>query len=169
MRRTLTVAGVVAVVAAMSVTAFAVQASSASSKKHAVAASAVVHRDVISLSAAQKLATAAQADCEKRGFAVSVAVVDTDGVARASRHTLLAQLATQVSRLAVNVILARLLTPSDFGVVAVATLVPAYAAWHAGQRSLVLGAIAFVLRREDEAERAFIERAIDAGPIVVDE
>ena len=80
MRRTLTVAGVVAVVAAMSVTAFAVQASSASSKKHAVAASAVVHRDVISLAAAQKLATAAQADCEKRGFAVSVAVVDTDGV-----------------------------------------------------------------------------------------
>ena len=80
MRRTLTVAGVVAVVAAMSVTAFAVQASSASSKKHAVAASSVVHRDVISLAAAQKLATAAQADCEKRGFAVSAAVVDTDGV-----------------------------------------------------------------------------------------
>jgi uncharacterized protein GlcG (DUF336 family) len=45
-----------------------------------VAASAVVHRDVISLSAAQKLATAAQADCAKRGFAVTVAVVDTDGV-----------------------------------------------------------------------------------------
>ena len=45
-----------------------------------MAASAVVHRDVSSLAAAQKLATAAQADCEKRGFAVSVAVVDTDGV-----------------------------------------------------------------------------------------
>ncbi|WP_084622896.1 lipopolysaccharide biosynthesis protein [Nocardioides sp. CF8] len=51
------------------------------------------------------------------------AVVDTDGVARASRHTVLAQLATQTSRLAVNVILARLLTPSDFGVVAAAMVV----------------------------------------------
>jgi O-antigen/teichoic acid export membrane protein len=51
------------------------------------------------------------------------AVVDTDGVARASRHTLVAQLATQVSRLAVSVILARLLTPSDFGVVAAAMVV----------------------------------------------
>jgi O-antigen/teichoic acid export membrane protein len=51
------------------------------------------------------------------------AVVDTDSVARGSRHTLLAQLATQVSRLAVSVILARLLTPSDFGVVAVATVI----------------------------------------------
>ena len=40
------------------------------------------------------------------------AVVDTDGVARASRHTLLAQVATQVSRLAVSVVLARLLTPA---------------------------------------------------------
>jgi uncharacterized protein GlcG (DUF336 family) len=80
LKRTLTVAGVVAVVAAVSVTAFAVQASSASSKQRAVAASAVVHRDVISLSAAQKLASAAQAECAKRGIAVSVAVVDTDGV-----------------------------------------------------------------------------------------
>ena len=51
------------------------------------------------------------------------AVVDTDGVAKASRHTLLAQLATQVSRLAVSVVLARLLTPSDFGVVAAAMVV----------------------------------------------
>lgn len=51
------------------------------------------------------------------------AVVDTDGVARASRHTLLAQVATQVSRLALSVILARLLTPSEFGVVAAAMVV----------------------------------------------
>lgn len=49
--------------------------------------------------------------------------VDTDGVAKASRHTVLAQLATQVSRLAVSVVLARLLTPSDFGVVAAAMVV----------------------------------------------
>lgn len=51
------------------------------------------------------------------------AVVDADGVARASRHTLLAQAATQFSRLAVSVVLARLLTPSDFGVVAAAMVV----------------------------------------------
>ncbi len=51
------------------------------------------------------------------------AVVGADGVARASRHTLLAQLTTQVSRLAVNIILARLLTPNDFGVVAVGIVI----------------------------------------------
>lgn len=51
------------------------------------------------------------------------AVVDIDDVARGSRHTLLAQLTTQVSRLAVSVILARLLTPSDFGIVAAAMVV----------------------------------------------
>ena len=51
------------------------------------------------------------------------AVVDTDGVASASRHTLVAQVATQVSRLAVSMVLARLLTPSEFGVVAVAMVV----------------------------------------------
>ncbi len=51
------------------------------------------------------------------------AVVDTEGVARGSRHTLLAQITTQVSRLAVSVILARLLTPSDFGVVAAAMVI----------------------------------------------
>ena len=56
------------------------------------------------------------------------AVVDTDGVARASRHTMLAQVTTMVSRLAVNVILARLLTPSDFGVVA-AGIVIMMVAW----------------------------------------
>ena len=80
MRRTLTVAGVVAVVAAMSVTAFAVQAGSRLIEETRGGRERVVDRDVISLAAAQKLATAAQADCEKRGFAVSVAVVDTDGV-----------------------------------------------------------------------------------------
>jgi O-antigen/teichoic acid export membrane protein len=51
------------------------------------------------------------------------AVVDTDGVAKGSRHTLLAQVATQASRLALSIILARLLTPSEFGVVAVAMVV----------------------------------------------
>ena len=51
------------------------------------------------------------------------AVVDTDGVARASRHTLVAQVATQVSRLAVSVVLARLLTPQEFGVVAAAMVI----------------------------------------------
>lgn len=46
------------------------------------------------------------------------AVVDGDGVARASRHTLVAQVTTMVSRMAVNIVLARLITPDDFGVVA---------------------------------------------------
>jgi uncharacterized protein GlcG (DUF336 family) len=41
---------------------------------------AVVHHDVLSLDAAQRLANAAQKDCAGRGFAVSVAVVDPDGV-----------------------------------------------------------------------------------------
>src|SRR2546423_15377315 len=40
----------------------------------------VLQRGVISLAAAQRLATAAQQDCAARGFAVTVAVVDTDGV-----------------------------------------------------------------------------------------
>lgn len=51
------------------------------------------------------------------------AVVDTDGVARGSRHTFLAALATQISRVAVSIVLARLLTPSDFGVVAAGMVV----------------------------------------------
>jgi O-antigen/teichoic acid export membrane protein len=71
------------------------------------------------------------------------AVVDTDGVARASRHTLLAQLATQVSRLAVSVILARLLTPSDFGVVA-AAMVVMVVAWQLTD----LGTSAVVIQRD---------------------
>lgn len=71
------------------------------------------------------------------------AVVDTDGVARGSRHTLLAQLFTQVSRLAVSVILARLLTPSDFGVVA-AGMVVMVVAWQLTD----LGTSAVVIQRE---------------------
>lgn len=70
------------------------------------------------------------------------AVVDTDGVARASRHTVIAQLATQVSRLAVSVILARLLTPSDFGVVA-AAMVVMVVAWQLTD----LGTSAVVIQR----------------------
>lgn len=71
------------------------------------------------------------------------AVVDTDGVAKGSRHTLLAQLATQVSRLAVSVILARLLTPSDFGVVA-AAMVVMVVAWQLTD----LGTSAVVIQRD---------------------
>jgi O-antigen/teichoic acid export membrane protein len=76
------------------------------------------------------------------------AVVDTDGVARASRHTLLAQIATQVSRLAVSVILARLLTPAEFGVVA-AAMVVMVVAWQLTD----LGTAAVIIQREvvDEA------------------
>lgn len=71
------------------------------------------------------------------------AVVDTDGVARASRHTLLAQVATQVSRLAVSVILARLLTPQEFGVVA-AAMVIMVVAWQLTD----LGTAAVIIQRE---------------------
>jgi len=45
------------------------------------APSVVVSRSVLSLAAAQQLATTAQQDCANRGFAVTVAVVDTDGLA----------------------------------------------------------------------------------------
>jgi O-antigen/teichoic acid export membrane protein len=71
------------------------------------------------------------------------AVVDTDGVARASRHTLLAQVATQVSRLAVSIILARLLTPSEFGVVA-AGMVVMVVAWQLTD----LGTSAVIVQRD---------------------
>lgn len=71
------------------------------------------------------------------------AVVDTDGVAKASRHTLLAQMATQVSRIAVSVILARLLTPTDFGVVA-AGMVVMVVAWQLTD----LGTAAVIIQRE---------------------
>jgi O-antigen/teichoic acid export membrane protein len=76
------------------------------------------------------------------------AVVDTDGVARASRHTLLAQIATQVSRLAVSVILARLLTPQEFGVAAAAMIVMVVA-WQLTD----LGTAAVIIQRDvvDEA------------------
>lgn len=71
------------------------------------------------------------------------AAVDTDGVARGSRHTLLAQVATQLSRLAVSVILARLLTPSDFGVVA-AGMVVMVVAWQLTD----LGTSAVIIQRD---------------------
>ena len=76
------------------------------------------------------------------------AVADTDDVARASRHTLLAQVATQVSRLAVSVVLARLLTPQEFGVVA-AAMVIMVVAWQLTD----LGTSAVIIQREviDEA------------------
>lgn len=71
------------------------------------------------------------------------AVVDTDGVARASRHTLVAQVATQVSRLAVSVVLARLLTPQEFGVVA-AAMVIMVVAWQLTD----LGTSAVIIQRD---------------------
>jgi PST family polysaccharide transporter len=71
------------------------------------------------------------------------AIVDGDDVARSSRHTLLAQLATQVSRLAVNVILARLLTPHDFGVVAAGVVIMVIA-WQITD----LGTAAVVIQRD---------------------
>ena len=71
------------------------------------------------------------------------AVVDADGVASASRHTMLAQIATQASRLVVSVILARLLTPSDFGVVA-AGMVVMVVAWQLTD----LGTAAVVIQRD---------------------
>jgi uncharacterized protein GlcG (DUF336 family) len=80
LKRKLILAGVVALVTTASIAVVAVQASSTSSKHHTVATATTVQRDVLSLSAAQQLATAAQADCAKRGFAVTVAVVDPDGV-----------------------------------------------------------------------------------------
>ncbi|MGW5238142.1 MOP flippase family protein [Monashia sp. NPDC004114] len=49
--------------------------------------------------------------------------VDTTTIARGTRHTAVAQVITQVVRLATNVVLARLLTPEDFGVVAIALVV----------------------------------------------
>lgn len=54
-------------------------------------------------------------------------------------------------------------------IAALATALPALTAWHAGQRALAAGALAFVKRREDEAERAFAEHPLAHGPIVVDE
>lgn len=69
--------------------------------------------------------------------------VDTGGVATASRHTLLAQLTTQGSRLVVSVILARLLTPSDFGVVA-AGIVIMVVAWQMTD----LGTSAVIIQRD---------------------
>lgn len=72
------------------------------------------------------------------------AVVDTDGVARASRHTLLAQVSTQASRLIVSVVLARLLTPGEFGVVA-AAMVVMVVAWQLTD----LGTAAVIIQREE--------------------
>lgn len=49
-------------------------------------------------------------------------------------------------------------------------VIPSWVAWHAGQKALDEGALAFVRRREDEAERAFAERtAAEQRSIVVDE
>lgn len=49
--------------------------------------------------------------------------VTTASVARGTRHTAAAQIVTQVVRFATNVALARLLSPDDFGVVAIALVV----------------------------------------------
>jgi uncharacterized protein GlcG (DUF336 family) len=93
-KRTWTLFGVVAVTgAALSIAVLsrpgsatppgAQSGSSASSSSTSPSTSAppvVIPRNVLSLAAAQRLATAAQQDCAVRGFAVSVAVVDIDGV-----------------------------------------------------------------------------------------
>lgn len=53
---------------------------------------------------------------------------------------------------------------------ALCVLVPCALAWNAGQKALLEGSIAFVRRREDEAERAFAERASsEQRTIVIDE
>jgi uncharacterized protein GlcG (DUF336 family) len=54
--------------------------STSSSSPSTTAPAVVVQRNVLSLAAAQQLVNAAQQDCATRGFAVTVAVVDTDGV-----------------------------------------------------------------------------------------
>lgn len=71
------------------------------------------------------------------------AVIDTEGVATASRHTMLSQVLTQASRLGVSIVLARLLTPHDFGVVA-AGMVVMVVAWQLTD----LGTSAVVIQRE---------------------
>jgi uncharacterized protein GlcG (DUF336 family) len=73
------IAGLTAV-AMSSVFALMPSAATPSTQRAKSGAGTVVHSDVISLASAQKLANAAQADCTKRGFAVSVAVVDPDGL-----------------------------------------------------------------------------------------
>jgi PST family polysaccharide transporter len=50
-------------------------------------------------------------------------LADTSSVARGTRHTATSQVVTQLVRFATNVVLARLLTPDDFGVVAIALVV----------------------------------------------
>jgi uncharacterized protein GlcG (DUF336 family) len=92
-KRTWTLFGVVAVtVAALSIAVLsrpgsatppAEQSGSSSSSSTSPSTSAppvVIPRNMLSLAAAQQLATAAQQDCATRGFAVTVAVVDIDGV-----------------------------------------------------------------------------------------
>jgi uncharacterized protein GlcG (DUF336 family) len=77
-----TLFGIAAVTAAVMIATFAVVPSSATPAADRATSSTpiVVHHDVLSLAAAQQLATAAQADCANRGFPVTVAVVDPDGV-----------------------------------------------------------------------------------------
>jgi O-antigen/teichoic acid export membrane protein len=48
---------------------------------------------------------------------------DTASVARGTRHTVVSQAVTQLVRFGTNIVLARLLTPEDFGIVAIALVV----------------------------------------------
>jgi O-antigen/teichoic acid export membrane protein len=48
---------------------------------------------------------------------------DTHNVARATRYTAVSQVVTQLVRFGTNIVLARLLTPEDFGIVAIALVV----------------------------------------------
>lgn len=77
-----TLFGIAGVIAVAMITMFAILPSSATPATDRAKSNApiVVHHDVISLAAAQQLATAALNDCAKRGFPVTVAVVDPDGV-----------------------------------------------------------------------------------------
>jgi uncharacterized protein GlcG (DUF336 family) len=91
MKRTWTLASAVAlVVAALSIALLSRSGSAApsttspsstpTSSSTTAPPSVTVQRDVLSMAAAQQLATAAQQDCAARGFPVTVAVVDPDGV-----------------------------------------------------------------------------------------
>lgn len=61
-------------------------------------------------------------ELDRGGKPVAV-VADIDSVARGTRQTATAQVVTQLVRFVTNIVLARLLTPKDFGIVAIALVV----------------------------------------------
>src|SRR3954453_5066899 len=82
MRRSIILGGVAALAAGVIGGAIGVGVSAGAGAAAAPAPKAVtvVHRDAISLADATRLATVARQTCEQKGFPVSVAVVDTDGI-----------------------------------------------------------------------------------------